>query len=73
MKPNTTASTIASPPPADSTPTPADGATAIYEVTCHEVEIDHLICYRTHRLALSQAQADAINTIQPGSLRFVGI
>jgi hypothetical protein len=48
-------------------------STAIYEVICHSIEIDHLICYRTHRLRLTKAQADAINTNQPESVRFVGV
>jgi hypothetical protein len=46
---------------------------ALYEVTCHAIELDHLICYRTHRLTLTKAQADAINANQPDSVRFVGI
>ncbi|MCU0751422.1 MAG: hypothetical protein MUF86_11370 [Akkermansiaceae bacterium] len=52
---------------------PLQDAPAIYEVICHSIEIDHLICYRTHRLYLTKAQADAINNNQPESLRFVGI
>ena len=46
---------------------------AIYEVICHSIEIDHLICYRTHRLRLTKAQAAAVNENQPDSLKFVGI
>lgn len=59
-------------PTEDANTTQAD-APAIYEVICHSIEIDHLICYRTHRLYLTKAQADAINNNQPESLRFVGI
>lgn len=58
---------------ATTSPRPADEPTAIYEVICHSIEIDHLICYRTHRLPLTKAQADAINENQPDSVRFVGI
>lgn len=47
--------------------------TATYEVICHDIEIGNLICYRTHRLPLTKAQADAINTHQPGALKFVGV
>ena len=55
---------------------PAAAATepaATYEVICHSIEIGPLICYRTHRLPLTKAQADAINANQPDSVRFVGI
>lgn len=52
--------------------TPAD-APAVYEVICHSIEIAHLICYRTHRLKLTKAQAAAINENQPDSVKFVGI
>jgi hypothetical protein len=64
---------MAQKPTEDANTTNADGSTAIYEVICHSIEIDHLICYRTHRLYLTRAQADAINNNQPESLRFVGI
>jgi len=47
--------------------------TAIYEVLCHEIEIDALICYRTHRLALTKERADQINSFQPGSVKLAGI
>ena len=46
---------------------------AIYEVVCDSVEIDALICYRTHRLRLPKSRAEELNKIQPDSLRFVGI
>lgn len=53
---------------------PAEASpSAIYEVTCHSVEIGHLICYRTHRLTLTQAQAEALNSAQPGTVKFIGI
>lgn len=51
----------------------ADEPTAIYEVICHSVEIDNLICYRTHRLRLTKAKADAINEYQPDSVKFIGV
>lgn len=47
--------------------------TAIYEVTCHSVEIGELLCYRTHRLRLTKEQAAALNDAQPETVRFVGI
>jgi hypothetical protein len=50
---------------------PAD--TAIYEVTCHSVEIGELLCYRTHRLRLTKEQSAALNDAQPETVRFVGI
>ena len=56
----------------EDTPAPAP-ILAKYEVECHSIEIGDLLCYRTHRLVLSQADAEAINKLQPGSLRFVGI
>lgn len=52
---------------------PAPAPTALYEVACHSIEIDSLICYRTHRLRLTKARADELNQHQPGSLVFVGI
>ena len=45
----------------------------LYEVTCHSVEIDGLLCYRTHRLRMTKAQAAALNDAQPETVRFVGI
>jgi hypothetical protein len=59
--------------PTDDANTTTADSTAIYEVICHSIEIDHLICYRTHRLRLTKAQADAINENQPDSVRFVGV
>lgn len=54
-------------------PTVAPDPTAIYEVICREIEIDSLICYRTHRLSLTKARAEGINNLQPDSLQFVGV
>jgi hypothetical protein len=47
--------------------------TALYEVSCHSIEIGQLICYRTHRVKLTREQADLINDNQPDSLKFIGI
>jgi hypothetical protein len=47
--------------------------TAIYEIICKEIEIDGLICYRTHRLTLTKARADEIETLQPGTLALRGV
>jgi hypothetical protein len=52
---------------------PAEENTAIYEVICHSVEIDGLLCYRTHRLRLTKAQAAQLNDLQADTVRFVGI
>jgi hypothetical protein len=48
-------------------------AAVLYEVTCHSIEIDALICYRTHRLRLTKSKADAILSNQPDALKFIGI
>jgi hypothetical protein len=47
--------------------------TAIYEIICPQIEIDGLICYRTHRLTLTKARADEIETLQPGTLALRGV
>jgi len=52
---------------------PPEASTALYEVICDRVEINSLICYRTHRLQLTKEQAAIINENQPDSVRFVGI
>lgn len=45
-----------------------------YEVLCEgPLKVGGVLAYRTARLNLTQAQADAINTAAPGSLRFLGI
>jgi len=46
---------------------------AVYEVTCESIKIGGVIAYRTARVNLSKDQADALNSNQPGTVRFVGI
>jgi hypothetical protein len=54
-------------------PATPDELPALYEVACDSIEIDALICYRTHRLRLTRAQVDAIHANRPDALKFVGI
>ena len=59
--------------PAAAPATPAAPALAIYEVLCESVKIGGVIAYRTGRVNLTQDQASALNTAQPGTVRFLGI
>jgi hypothetical protein len=56
----------------DTTPTTAP-ALAIYEVLCESCKIGGVIAYRTARVNLTAEQATALNTAQPGTVKFLGI
>lgn len=55
------------------TPPPQAPALAIYEVLCESVKIGGVIAYRTARVNLTTEQASALNTAQPGTVKFLGI
>lgn len=44
-----------------------------YEVLCEQVKVGEVIAYRTAQVNLTQAQAEALESVQPGSLKFLGI
>lgn len=48
-------------------------ALAVYEVLCESVKIGGVIAYRTARVNLTQGQANALNSAQPNTVRFLGI
>jgi len=52
---------------------PAPAALVKYEVLADSVNVPGAIAYRTARVNLTPAQADAINAAQPGSLKFLGL
>lgn len=57
----------------DPIPAPATEPKFEYEVLCRELKIRGVIAYRTARVKLTEAEADSLNKIQPGSLKFLGI
>jgi len=44
-----------------------------YEVMAEKVKIGKVIAYRTARVNLTNDQADALNSAQPDTVRFLGI
>lgn len=65
MKAPTTTDAPASEKPAE--------PTAVYEVLVESVKIGAVIAYRTARVNLTPSQAETLNSIQPDTVRFVGI
>lgn len=60
--------------PEDTTPkAPKPEPKFEYEVLAHELKIGGVIAYRTARVKLTKAQADALNSAQPDSVKFLGI
>lgn len=57
------------------TPSPQSTAPAlsVYEVLCKSIKVGGVIAYRSARVNLTKEQADALNSAQPGSVRFLGI
>lgn len=54
-------------------PSTGEAARATYEVLVKSVQIGGVIAYRTARVQLTKEQADALNTAQPETVRFLGI
>ncbi len=69
MKDTTTTAPARTAPPAP----PAPETTALYELAAAQIEIDGLICYRTHRLRLTPARAAQINSLFPDGLTLIGV
>ncbi len=52
---------------------PSSSERGLYEVLVDWLELDGCIVYRTARVRLTLAEAEVVNTHQPGSLRFAGL
>lgn len=48
-------------------------AAAVYEVMVPVLKVGRMLCYRTHRLTLTEEQAAVLLKHAPGCVRFVGI
>jgi hypothetical protein len=61
-------------PSAAPAPAPAPEPSPVwYEVLVPSVKIGGAICYRTARVRLTKAAAEALNAAQPNTVRFLGI